>query len=520
MAGVMFWKSTASPAGDTAAPAAETPTRASDRSHHRDTASRSGTDILKLISPHTFTPPIQNPYGADGGRMTYATYLSRNARAYLDAADKLEPASDIAAAAIAAIEKSLLRIQDPKATLSPEDQEELQHLNSRLIHWLRQDPATALQHLSGIRHQPGRPGIDTSRAVFAAMKEQDAETVLNWWKNSNLPPSGSFQYLLTSYLAGDGDPQNLITARNHLSPREWDQVKRQISGTWPFEKADALLEYAISENSPDSITGIAFNNGKEGADWLMRVLESEDTDPAFKESILKSQQYRQILANNPHLPLDTRIAAIAANEPGKDPEQIALELGSRDVTKTLNESTEDWRFKFRHGKATFEEIYEAVAGNLPELASGAADGLRLGLFKELAEDNGPAALEALAHTPEPDKWTVALKPTQWMFYNINPQEFYDYLQNIPHQEPEHHQARFESWVSHSSSNLSLYSRDYVHWVKALPEGIDREMAAIGILRSISGNSSHPDHQLIAEMDSLVTSPDLRERIKAPPPRNR
>ena len=183
------------------------------------------------------------------------------------------------------------------------------------------------------------------------------------------------------------------------------------------------------------------------------------------------------------------------------------------MTKALDNAAKDWRFAFRNGKASFEEVYQAVAADLPGLANESPDAIRLQIFKELAEENGPAAMQALSLTAEPDKWTLALKPTQWMFYNVDPQKFYDYLQDIPHQDPVHHQARFESWVWHSQSNLNLYSRDYVDWVKGMPEGIDREMAAIGILRAVGpGNVA-----LNEEVDALVRDPALRARIKAPPP---
>jgi hypothetical protein len=258
-------------------------------------------------------------------------------------------------------------------------------------------------------------------------------------------------------------------------------------------------------------------NGQEGAEWLMKHMASDEMDPAFREALTNSSEYRQLLQNSPHIPIETRAEVLAkGRNDGKDAEQLMLELGGNDVARALDRTSKDWRFAFRNGKATFEEVYEAIASDLPGLAKASPDAIRLQVFKELAEENGPAAMQALAHTPEPDKWRVALKPTQHMFYNVDPQKFYDYLQAIPYDDPTLHQARFQSWVSHSQSNLDLYSRDYVDWVKNMPEGIDREMASIGILRSIGKDNK----ALNAEVEAWVKDPALRERIQPPPPTRR
>ncbi len=508
--GMVIWHaagtSSGGSGGTTGAGTEAAQTRSSGRSREHGKDQRSGTELLKDIAPQVFAT-----YESRAGRrsMSFATYLRGNSAGLLKAADELPPAGDVAATAIAAFDK-LAQLRGNPGQRTEEELEDAKHINSRLIHWLREDPAAALQYLTG----KSSDGIDTMSVIFAAMQEKGVEAAVDWWKDSRPPLAGNFPFTLAAYIGSEGDAAQLAGVQQSLTPDQWNRIRSQVVGAWPFEKADALLAFAVSQNSPRMLSGLAMRNGKEGVDWLLKHLASDALDPAFRQAITGSGEYRQLLRSNPQVPLETRLDALAPDYPGKDREEIALIIGGDDVGRALDGASKDWRFAFRNGKATFEEIYQAVSADLPELASASPDAIRLRIFKELAEENGPAAMEALAHTPEPDKWTLALKPTQWMFQNADPQRFYDYLQEIPYQDPAHHQARFESWVSHSRSNIDLFSRDYVEWVKAMPKGIDREMAAIGILRAVGKDNNLP---LRTEVEELVQDPALRARIDPPPP---
>lgn len=507
--GFVVWNSIrSSDAGTTSSAKSDTDkgARASDRRQDRPEAFKNGTEILKAVAPYIFQERDSNRQSQS---MSYAKYLQNRTNQILAEADKLAPADDVAAAAMALLEKSERQRRGNLASLSSEELEELRHLNARVVHWLRADPAAALRHLSD---QPGY--VDTGGSIFAMMSEVGTDKAIGWLKDSDPPLGGNIRSMLAMFVGSSGDLQQLEKLKQTFTPGQWNSMQSQLSYSWPFEKADELFNYALENQSPLMAVRLARARGKEGTDWLMKQLASENLDPAFKESITSSQDFQQMMRSNPHVPLEQRLEIVAKAEPNKDKEQLALELGSRDVSNALDDASRDWRFAFRSGKVTFEEVYEAVVADLPALAAGSPDAIRLQVFKELAEENGTAALEALAHTPEPDKWTLALKPTQWMFHGVDPQKFYDYLQNIPHSDPVHYQARLESWVSHSSGHLSAYSRDYVTWVKDMPEGIDREMAAVGILRSIASGS---DTALKAEVDALVRDPALRSRIVAPPP---
>jgi len=509
--GLGIWHAThRDDAGKDGAGEAEGKASATLSSHRRarSTETHSGTDVLKAVAPYLFAERT-GEQNNEARNFSYAEYLKSSYERLAKSADALPPADDVAAAAIALLEKQNARTNG--GTFTPEEAKELAELQPRLLHWFRLDPEAAVKYLyDGDR----RHLMDTGTVLYAAIHEKGLETAMGWLKGRDPRNSGQLSYLFANYVAAQGDPATVRSFRETLPPDQWNRMRGQIFSNWPFDKADELLTIAKENNSPAGLAYLAMRNGEKGAAWLMKHLESEDMDPAFREALTNSPEYRQLLQNSPHIPIETRVEVLAKNRnDGKDAEQLMLELGGNDVARALDKTSKDWRFAFRNGKVTFEEVYQAIAADLPGLAKASPDAIRLQIFKELAEEDGPAAMQALADTPEPDKWQVALKPTQWMFYNVDPQKFYDYLQPIPHDDPTLHQARFASWVSHSRSNLDLYSRDYVDWVKNMPEGVDREMAAIGILRSVGTDNK----ALNEEVGAWVKDPAMRARIKAPPP---
>jgi hypothetical protein len=477
----------------------------------RSTEARTGEDVLKVVAPYLFTDAKDN-HVRTTENFSYADYLKRSYDRLSKSADALAPADDVAAAAIALMEKRMVRPNNGRYT--PEEAKEASELQPRLLHWLRQDPEAAIKYLLDDNRSHR---VDTGSVLFAAIHEKGLEAATGWLKSRDPRNSSQFSYIFANYVASQGDPVILRNLKNTLAPDQFNRISRQAFANWPFEKADDLLAIAKENNSPAGLAQLAMLNGEKGAEWFMKQLDSPDMDPAFREKLINSQEYRQFLQFSPHVPIEIRAEVLAKGRTdGKDAEQLMLELGGNDVARALDRTSKDWRFDFRNGKVTFEEVYEAIAADLPDLAKASPDAIRLQVFKELAEEDGPAAMKALADTPEPDKWEIALKPTQWMFYNVDPQKFYDYLQAIPYDDPKLHQDRFASWVNHSQSNLALYSRDYVDWVKNMPEGIDRDMAAIGILRNIGKDNK----ELEAEVNPWVKDPALRERIQAPPPTQR
>src|SRR5690606_433821 len=118
-----------------------------------------------------------------------------------------------------------------------------------------------------------------------------------------------------------------------------------------------------------------------------------------------------------------------------------------------------------------------VAAKLPSLSASAPDAIRNHLIKELAEDNGPAVIAELAELPADQKWEAAIKPARSMFYNVNPQHLYDYLQMIPADAGDSvWEQRLQAWTNQTRPNRTRFDTAYVSWVRKLPEGLDREMA--------------------------------------------
>jgi hypothetical protein len=113
--------------------------------------------------------------------------------------------------------------------------------------------------------------------------------------------------------------------------------------------------------------------------------------------------------------------------------------------------------------------------------------------------------------PTDQKWQTAIKPVQYMYHRVNPQEFYNYLQHIPPDAGEDvWETRLQSWSSHTGGNYQRLDSEYVDWVKNLPEGIDREMASFTLLKNL-GNK---DPETSETLRAAIKDPKLQQRLEA------
>ncbi len=444
--------------------------RRAERSEH----GLSGDEILKKIETARIgnSPPTSR-------RFSFGDYLFEQSARISKAADELEPAADVAAAAIDALE--IISKRKPGEPLTQEMIAEMQQAPARLLHWMRKDPAAAIAYAINAN---GRENSSNHEAVlFAAIAEKGIVAGSEW---TGLGPQSDSQIRRAITILGgrDGDAGSLVTVQSKFTPQQWQDMRTEIAKNWPAEKSDQLLDYALAQNAPGALLAHVSKQGKKGYEWLTAKMASGEIDPTFAAAFTKTNQYRELFINNPDIPFDDRVAGLSLVSPAKTQEQIKLEIGTKDVTDALNKGR-DWRYAFRNGAASLDEIYNAIAADLPELANGSPAAIKNQLFKELAEDNGTAAMGLLDGMPETEKWETALKPARWMFFGVNPQEFYNFLQQIPaNPSPEAWQARLESWSAHSAPNHQQLGSEYVDWVKNLPDGPDREMASYILIRDL------------------------------------
>jgi len=200
-------------------------------------------------------------------------------------------------------------------------------------------------------------------------------------------------------------------------------------------------------------------------------------------------------------------------QPEKPLEQIKYELGVYDVVDAMN-AGRDWRYAFRNGTATADQIYQEMAKQLPEISSKSPESLKLQLFKELAEFGGPDAISLLDGVPGDKKRELALKASQWNFVEGNPDEFHRFISAIPADAGGSAWGmRLRAWNSKVDDANSRFGAGYTEWVKSLPEGIDREMASYALLRR-KGDS---DPALAELLKSRIKDPKIQQLVNASEP---
>ena len=162
-----------------------------------------------------------------------------------------------------------------------------------------------------------------------------------------------------------------------------------------------------------------------------------------------------------------------ANRP---PQDVVNDFVSRELNRFLGEGS-DWRFQFRHGKATLDDVIAAVRAGMPEIPPEGEEALTVSLFRQLMEEDREKAMPMLDSLPE-DKKREALFHSTWLsMVNIKPDDFLAYCRSLPEPEADWEKdLRTKGWNWKARGFLMRYGDDYVEWVKEMPEGLDKETA--------------------------------------------
>lgn len=480
---------------------AEVSRKVSSRNEARRERTGANADGERVLAEISGEQPGQGR--TEKKKFNYADYVRESTERVIRQADELTPADDVAAAAIAALEA---QSGEPGRTLTSEMIKEMENMPARLLHWLRKDPEAAVAHLASLK-----AGMSYQQVLMAAISEKGPLAASKWVSGEG-NFSRQLRYLIASQAGLTGDPALIDELRKSVPPDQWSQGLGMVSTAWPSEKKDEMFEFALAENKPFLLTAFATRQGVEGYEWLKAKLADENTDPAFKQTVLKDPNYRELIWNTAEIPFDERMEILSGYNKDKPREQLELELGGRDLTNFLNKGR-DWRYALHTGNATMEEIYQAAAEALPEVAANSPGALRNQIYKEMAEVNAGAALASLDTMSGEEKWEMALKPARWMFESSNPDAFYDYIHRIPDNTSEAlWQTRLEAWNEQAARSYRTLSGGYADWVLALPEGTDREMACYNLLKQVKDK----DSELAVSLRASVKDPRLIERMSKKP----
>lgn len=476
------------------------------RSHERTHTSRGRVDdLLNRISAErgNSTPSKIKRAEAYQIGLTHAEELRKMA-------EGMELAADPAAAAGEKLDAILAGFRTGRDL----DVELAKEANVRLYQWMEEDPKAVIAWFAGkSREDLGAIVPYLRNSLNAVILHHGVEEAAKW-VGANVRMDGELTRMIADHAGAAADAGQLSRLKAGLDPQRWNEVRLSLIDTWPMAKADGLFNLAQSENAPLGVLLYAKQQGKAGMEWLQKHLESGDIDPAFRSSLLKHHDYHQLMYASPQMDFDKRVEVVGTFEPGKTKEQVRLELGVQDVVNQLN-SGRDWRYAFRSGAATAEEIYREMAAALPELAAKSPESLKLQLYKELSEFGGEKALPLLDHLPADQKWAMVMKAPQWNFLEANPQDFHDLIRTIPADtgDPAVWETRLRTWEDKTRRyRARLGAAQFDEWVKNLPDGIDREMASYALARQIGTRNP----ELAEDLKGKIKNPQLKQRLEVEP----
>lgn len=470
-----------------------------ERRQLREQAGPGGERVLKQLFGDDFKLSVANE---DWGKSRHDHYVK-----LLAEAAKLPPATDRAAAAAKAID-------DFAKTVAADDRfGNSAEMTSRLIHWMQSDPDAAISHLESMEDSRARKHITyfLTQAAMAVTTETGLAAAADWFKGETR--NSNFSNQLRSQFARElGARADLgeITAIN----RRFDEngahriLPKLLATSWPIEKAGDFLVLAEQDDSPDVLTDFAMKHGEEGARWFENLLAAGTLPPEKQEAIISNKAYGDFLLRSPSVDLERRLEVLAALNPDRTADSLFAQIAGRDIAAVLRNGP-DYRFAFRNGAMSAEEVVHAVSSALPQLAAKSPDAIRTYLFGELAEEDGAKAMSLLGHLPEGEKWDAAMRPVTSMFHGVNPQQFYDYLQHIPvDASPESVNERVKAWTSLGRENHARLGEGYLDWVRGLPDGPDKDMAALSVVES----SNVKDRKLADEFAGIIKDERIRQRI--------
>lgn len=421
----------------------------------------------------------------------FRTRRSESEIAYEEAKRNLKPSSDPEQAAMAAFDALKAETADAgrlkaeaelKATMLRWFLDDPEGLSAKVSSWMTSDEGemtilitTFLDLVPEVIRQKGSMACAAWASVNSSFAAKFWEIVATEVK------SGAG---LAHYLKVRAECAKAAEVAGHIKPIEIpNAVLRLLGSGFRYEERQRVLEHVLddpaSAQSRDLLLGFA-GSGEAAATWLYDLLDRGELPEALSKN-LRGGMGNDVLMQ-PQMDIEKRIAArrFTPGNERKTRDAIVGELVSNDIHRLLNEGR-DWRFEFRHGKASLEEIVSAVDGQLRIPAEGLVDS-RIALYRTLSEENPAKALPLLDALPEEKRREVMFRNTWESYGSIHPDEFLRFLQQLPAPTTaKEKEDRMKGWEWKARWHLQRYGDDYVEWVAALPEGPDRYAAINSVI---------------------------------------
>lgn len=438
---------------------------------------------------------------SDGGQLLAGFLKEQTERKsrYEELKTTLPVAKDLKGALVAAI--TALGGLDWANGLSDEERSDaLAEVEVRVLHWMKQNPGEAMDFLLS------DPRYDEMGFLYLLRKQVFKEIVgkngvlksLSWLTKS--------QQALPSLCAGaideikvGGGVAFLAKLQAAMEGNSLESAYRNagVEGTFttdPFAEGEPFLLAAgksisfsekeklleLAKRQPDDADKALLLSGfgrssEQAAAWLLDLIARGELDGEVA-SQLKGNLGDAVL-RAPSMDLEKRVEARRATKGNevKARGSIVNELVGGDVSNLL-EKGRDWRYEFRHGTASVDDVMAAVHSGVP-IPPEAEDAVRVTLYRHLSEENPEKALPLLDGLSEERRRAVLFDFTINNQGNVSPDNYLRFLADVPEPvTPQEKELQTKAWNFKASEGLYRYGEDFVEWVKQMPPGSGKDAA--------------------------------------------
>ncbi len=403
---------------------------------------------------------------------------------YAELKATLPVARDVRGAVISAVE-GLGGANWASGLTQAEQADRLAEVEVRVWHWMKQNPAAAMGYVmhDGSCAAVGLPERLNQHVWRDLLAETGVLKSLGWLARSEAAFPAFCEAALAEIRRGGGLP--LFVAIDDAISRSPVAAQFREFRTPPLDLGNPVLDGQAAQELPadrfELLAGFGETDGP-AAEWLLAQLDAAKLDAMLGAEWVPA--LREILWGVPGVDFARRLELLRAEPPAtglvlQDP---VMTLVAGDVQRMLDRGR-DWRFEFRHGRTTSEDVLLAVRSALPEISPLTEEALRVAVYRELAEEDPAKALKLLASFPPEKRREILLRTAQVAFHNVSPDLFLRFLADVPDaRTPAEQEWKIDGWESKTSGNLWRYGDDYIEWVTEMPASIHKEAAMSAILR--------------------------------------
>ncbi|WP_035601725.1 hypothetical protein [Haloferula sp. BvORR071] len=422
---------------------------------------------------------------------------------YLELKASLPVAKDVKAAAVEEIQKearpfSVMRTKEQEAKA-------LARLEVRMLHWMRQDPGGAMDFvLKDESSQNVAVVFDLRQHVCKDLIAERGLAACLPWLIKTPVTAGSFCDGLVAEMKSGGGVAALEKLHSAMmavpeqasyftqaaeSRNPWTGIGRtpflRAAEALPFSERESLVEMANRQEKEldqiELLRGFA-RSSPEAAVWLLERTRNGDLKGTVAERT--RQEALTAVQKGSGADLALRVGAMA-EAPGRTSStrgDLETELLAEDISGVLKEGR-DWRYEFRHGAASSDEVLVAMRAALPATAKAGDAPFRKALFRQLVEENPVQARALIEGLPAEEKRAFQYDVLQRGFSRVSPELFKVYLSALPAATtPQEKEQRAEALQIKASAYAERFGDNYQQTVKSMAAGADRDAAVSGIVR--------------------------------------